>query len=119
MLWAGKRGSSCDWGQDTMPRDQKRTGTEFLIVDNSDRDWKVANYLHEWWATGRSGGSDHRAAVAGGAGGEGSLPEQAPHPVAGPPECGDDCKAAQRSCGMGTRCNGAGRRNRDAFPVIG
>ena len=47
MLWPEKRGSSCDWGRDGMPKDPKRTGTELFIVDNSDRDWKVANYLHD------------------------------------------------------------------------
>ena len=25
-----------------------QTGAEILIVDNSDTDWKVLNYLREW-----------------------------------------------------------------------
>ena len=28
--------------------DNKRLGSELFIVDNSDADWKVKNYLHEW-----------------------------------------------------------------------
>ena len=26
----------------------KKTGSDLFIVDNSDQDWKVRNYLHEW-----------------------------------------------------------------------
>ena len=37
-----------------MPNDLKRTGTELFIVDNSDRDWKVANYLHDWCQLSRA-----------------------------------------------------------------
>ncbi len=25
-----------------------KTGSELFIVDNSDKDWKVAQYLHDW-----------------------------------------------------------------------
>ncbi|MGA7161991.1 MAG: helicase-related protein [Bacteroidota bacterium] len=28
--------------------DNKKLGSELFIVDNSDADWKVKNYLHEW-----------------------------------------------------------------------
>jgi hypothetical protein len=30
------------------PNMAKRTGGELFIVDNSDSDWKVREYLHEW-----------------------------------------------------------------------
>ena len=31
-----------------MPRRTSRTGSELFIVDNSDDDWKVLRYLHDW-----------------------------------------------------------------------
>ena len=27
---------------------ERRSGTELFIVDNSDQDWKVLQYLHDW-----------------------------------------------------------------------
>lgn len=31
-----------------MPPRAHKTGSELFIVDNSDSDWKVLRYLHEW-----------------------------------------------------------------------
>jgi superfamily II DNA/RNA helicase len=31
-----------------MSQELKRPGSDLFIVDNSDQDWKVKNYLHEW-----------------------------------------------------------------------
>jgi hypothetical protein len=31
-----------------MPNRTSRTGSELFIVDNSDEDWKVLRYLHDW-----------------------------------------------------------------------
>jgi len=31
-----------------MPRRTSTTGSELFIVDNSDDDWKVLRYLHDW-----------------------------------------------------------------------
>lgn len=31
-----------------MPNRTSPTGSELFIVDNSDTDWKVARYLHDW-----------------------------------------------------------------------
>src|ERR1039458_2296954 len=31
-----------------MPRKTSSTGSELFIVDNSDTDWKVLRYLHDW-----------------------------------------------------------------------
>ena len=31
-----------------MPRRTSTTGSELFIVDNSDEDWKVLRYLHDW-----------------------------------------------------------------------
>src|SRR5689334_19538561 len=31
-----------------MPKRTSKTGSELFIVDNSDEDWKVRQYLHEW-----------------------------------------------------------------------
>src|SRR5512135_2759040 len=31
-----------------MEKTNKRTGADLFIVDNSDADWKVKNYLHDW-----------------------------------------------------------------------
>src|SRR6266568_5196631 len=31
-----------------MPRRISLTGSELFIVDNSDEDWKVLRYLHDW-----------------------------------------------------------------------
>ncbi len=31
-----------------MPRRTSKTGSELFIVDNSDEDWKVLRYLHDW-----------------------------------------------------------------------
>ena len=35
---------------------EKKSGSELFIVDNSDKDWKVKNYLHDW--CGLSGAID-------------------------------------------------------------
>ena len=31
-----------------MPKRTSLTGSELFIVDNSDTDWKVLKYLHDW-----------------------------------------------------------------------
>jgi hypothetical protein len=31
-----------------MPSRTSLTGSELFIVDNSDTDWKVLKYLHDW-----------------------------------------------------------------------
>jgi len=31
-----------------MPNRQSKTGSELFIVDNSDVNWKVLRYLHDW-----------------------------------------------------------------------
>ena len=31
-----------------MPNKPTKSGSELFIVDNSDSDWKVRNYLHDW-----------------------------------------------------------------------
>jgi hypothetical protein len=31
-----------------MPKRTSKTGSELFIVDNSDDDWKVQRYLHDW-----------------------------------------------------------------------
>ena len=31
-----------------MPKKTSKTGSELFIVDNSDAEWKVQKYLHEW-----------------------------------------------------------------------
>ena len=31
-----------------MPKKDKKTGSELFIVDNSDADWKMLNYLRAW-----------------------------------------------------------------------
>src|SRR5437588_10120436 len=31
-----------------MPNRASRTGSELFVVDNSDEDWKVLRYLHDW-----------------------------------------------------------------------
>lgn len=31
-----------------MPKRTSKTGGELFIVDNSDDDWKVLRYLHDW-----------------------------------------------------------------------
>ncbi|MFH1419298.1 MAG: phospholipase D-like domain-containing protein, partial [Planctomycetota bacterium] len=31
-----------------MPKRQSKTGSELFIVDNSDQEWKVLRYLHDW-----------------------------------------------------------------------
>src|SRR5215472_8301811 len=31
-----------------MPKRTSKTGSELFIVDNSDTDWKVLRYLHDW-----------------------------------------------------------------------
>src|SRR3954470_11762299 len=31
-----------------MPKRTSSTGSELFIVDNSDTDWKVLRYLHDW-----------------------------------------------------------------------
>ena len=37
-----------------MPKKTSRTGSELFIVDNSDTDWKVAKYLHDWCQIAKS-----------------------------------------------------------------
>jgi len=32
----------------TMPKRTSLTGSELFIVDNSDENWKVLRYLHDW-----------------------------------------------------------------------
>ncbi len=31
-----------------MPRRTSKSGSELFIVDNSDKEWKVLKYLHDW-----------------------------------------------------------------------
>ena len=31
-----------------MPKRTSASGSELFIVDNSDQDWKVLRYLHDW-----------------------------------------------------------------------
>ena len=31
-----------------MPKRTSKAGSELFIVDNSDADWKVRRYLHDW-----------------------------------------------------------------------
>jgi len=31
-----------------MPKRVSQTGSELFIVDNSEEDWKVVRYLHDW-----------------------------------------------------------------------
>jgi len=37
-----------------MPRRTSKTGSELFIVDNSDREWKVQRYLHDWCQLSRA-----------------------------------------------------------------
>jgi hypothetical protein len=37
-----------------MPKRTSRTGSELFIVDNSDEDWKVLRYLHDWCQISRA-----------------------------------------------------------------
>ena len=37
-----------------MGRKPEKTGSELFIVDNSDRDWKVADYLRGWCELSKS-----------------------------------------------------------------
>src|SRR6266516_7085705 len=37
-----------------MPNRTSKTGSELFIVDNSDDDWKVARYLHDWCQISKS-----------------------------------------------------------------
>src|ERR1039458_2154305 len=37
-----------------MPRRISSTGSELFIVDNSDEDWKVVRYLHDWCQLSKS-----------------------------------------------------------------
>jgi hypothetical protein len=30
------------------PKAERKSGADLFIVDNSDSDWKVKQYLHEW-----------------------------------------------------------------------
>lgn len=36
-----------------MPNRTSQTGSELFIVDNSDEDWKVRRYLHDWCGLSR------------------------------------------------------------------
>lgn len=35
-----------------MPKQKSLTGSELFIVDNSNTDWKVHKYLHDWCPLG-------------------------------------------------------------------
>ena len=37
-----------------MGDDQRKPGSDLFIVDNSDADWKVRNYLAEWCGLAKS-----------------------------------------------------------------
>src|SRR5436190_23250450 len=37
-----------------MPKRTSKTGSELFIVDNSDEEWKVMRYLHDWCQLSRS-----------------------------------------------------------------
>jgi hypothetical protein len=37
-----------------MPNRTSLTGSELFIVDNSDTDWKVLTYLHDWCRISKS-----------------------------------------------------------------
>lgn len=37
-----------------MPRRTSRSGSELFIVDNSDEEWKVLRYLHDWCQLSKS-----------------------------------------------------------------
>lgn len=37
-----------------MPKRVSKTGSELFIVDNSDDDWKVVRYLHDWCELSKS-----------------------------------------------------------------
>ncbi len=37
-----------------MPKRTSKTGSELFIVDNSDEDWKVLRYLHDWCQISRA-----------------------------------------------------------------
>ena len=37
-----------------MPKRTSTTGSELFIVDNSDQDWKVIRYLHDWCQLSKS-----------------------------------------------------------------
>src|SRR5438874_7437736 len=37
-----------------MPNRTSRTGSELFVVDNSDEDWKVLRYLHDWCQISRA-----------------------------------------------------------------
>src|ERR1035441_6626641 len=37
-----------------MPKRASITGSELFIVDNSDEDWKVVRYLHDWCQLSKS-----------------------------------------------------------------
>jgi hypothetical protein len=37
-----------------MPRRSSSTGSELFILDNSEEDWKVLRYLHDWCQLSKS-----------------------------------------------------------------
>ena len=37
-----------------MPKRTSQTGSELFIVDNSEEDWKVLRYLHDWCQISKS-----------------------------------------------------------------
>ncbi len=37
-----------------MPTRTSKSGSELFIVDNSDEDWKVLRYLHDWCQISKS-----------------------------------------------------------------
>ena len=41
-------------GKAEMPKRTSKTGSELFIVDNSDDDWKVQRYLHDWCQLSRA-----------------------------------------------------------------
>src|SRR5258706_8207142 len=42
------------WGLSCMPNRTSTSGSELFIVDNSDTDWKVLRYLHDWCQLSKS-----------------------------------------------------------------
>jgi hypothetical protein len=43
-----------------MPKRTSTTGSELFIVDNSDEDWKVLRYLHDWCQISKARSADPR-----------------------------------------------------------
>ena len=48
-LSSGQHDEAPIWsGDNAVSNGKNKTGSELFIVDNSDRNWKVLNYLHDW-----------------------------------------------------------------------